>query len=118
MYAIRTHPWFGVGTGDVKDAFQQVLQETESPIDGILVRSHNQYISFCMAFGIIGLTVILFSLLYPPFATQKKTMLYGIFLLIMLISMLTDDSLERQDGVSLFAIFNNLFLFLLPETKA
>ena len=117
LYAIRTHPWFGVGTGDVKDAFLQALQETDSPIEGILVRSHNQYISFCMAFGVIGLLVILFSLLYPPFATKRKSMLYGIFLLIVLVSMLADDPLERQDGVSLFAVFNSLFLFLFPRGK-
>ncbi len=115
LIAIREHPFFGVGTGDVKDVFLQTLQQTNSPIEGRLVRSHNQYLSFCMAFGLIGLILILFSLFYPPLAVRKKSLLYAIFSIIFLVSMLTDDPLERQDGVSFFAVFNSLFLFLLPE---
>lgn len=117
---IACHPLFGVGTGDVKDVFLEELQQTGSPIDGILVRSHNQYLSFAIAFGWVGLAVCLFSLLYPPIATRKRRArnpLYLAFLLIFLLSMLTDDPLERQDGVTLFAFFNSLFLFLSPNDK-
>lgn len=116
LMQIREHPLFGTGTGDVKDAFGQKLENEDSPANGILVRSHNQYLSFAIAFGWIGLAVCLFSLLFPPIAKRKKTNgLYLAFLLIFLLSMLTDDPLERQDGVTLFAFFNSLFLFLLPE---
>ena len=116
LMQISEHPLFGTGTGDVKDAFGQKLETEDSPANGILVRSHNQYLSFAIAFGWIGLAICLFSLLYPPFATRKKrNSLYLAFLLIFLLSMFTDDPLERQDGVTLFAFFNSLFLFLLPE---
>lgn len=110
---IAAHPCFGVGTGDVKDAFMEALRESGSPIDGILVRSHNQYLSFAIAFGCIGLLLCLFSLFYPPFASRKRMpRLYGIFLLVFLLSMLSDDPMERQDGVTFFAFFNSLYLFL------
>lgn len=110
--AIKEQPWLGTGTGDVKDVFLQTLNKEESPIRGILIRSHNQYLSFGMAFGIVGLTIILFSFLYPLFKLPKRHILYYIFLLIFMISMFTDDPLERQDGVCFFAVFNSLFLFL------
>ena len=117
LLAIGEHPWFGIGTGDVKDTFLQKLETEQSPIQGILVRSHNQYLSFGIAFGIVGLAIILFSLVYPPFAAGKRNILYHLFLLIFLISMLTDDPLERQDGVCLFAVFNSLFLFLAEDGR-
>jgi hypothetical protein len=36
---------------------------------------------------------------------------YSIFLALMLLSMLTEDTIESQDGVTLFAFFNALLLF-------
>ena len=108
-------PLFGTGTGDVKDALRMELSKQDSPVSGVLVRSHNQYLSFGIAFGVIGLALILFSLLFPPFATGRfRHAPYMVFLIIFLVSMLTDDPMERQDGVTLYAFFNSLFLFLLP----
>ena len=113
---LTRHPLFGTGTGDVKDALGWELSKQDSPVSGVLVRSHNQYISFGIAFGVIGLAIILFSLLYPPFATGRfRHALYLVFLIIFLVSMLTDDPMERQDGVTLYAFFNSLFLFLLSN---
>ena len=109
-------PLIGTGTGDVKDELEMDLHKQESPVLGVLVRSHNQYFSFGIAFGVVGLAVILFSLLYPPFASGRfRNTLYQLFLIIFLLSMLADDPMERQDGVTLFAFFNSLFLFLLPN---
>ena len=113
------HPLFGTGTGDVKDALGLDLFKQDSPVRGVLIRSHNQYLSFAISFGIIGLVLILFALLYPPFATGRfRNALYMVFLLIFLVSMMTDDPMERQDGVTLFAFFNSLFLFLLPDRQS
>lgn len=113
------HPLFGTGTGDVKDALGLDLLKQDSPVRGVLVRSHNQYLSFGIAFGIIGLALILFALFYPPFASGRfRNALYMVFLIIFLVSMLTDDPMERQDGVTLFAFFNSLFLFLLPARQS
>jgi hypothetical protein len=107
------HPIFGTGTGDVKDALALELEKQDSPVRGVLVRSHNQYLSFAIAFGLAGLAVILLSLLYPPAASGRlRHALYIVFLLIFLISMMSDDPMERQDGVTMFAFFNSFFLFL------
>ncbi len=114
---IKKHPWLGVGTGDVKDAFAQELELEDSPLAGTNMRSHNQYFTFSIAFGIIGLLLILFSFFYPPLALGKfKDSLFLVFFCIIIISMITEDTLEPQDGATFFAFFYSFFLFLSPKT--
>ncbi|MDR1879212.1 MAG: O-antigen ligase family protein [Bacteroidales bacterium] len=117
--SIGKHPWFGVGTGDGKDVFAQELREQKSPLANKGMRSHNQYLTFLILFGVVGLTLILFSILYPVVALRKtKDTLFWIFFSIMLLSMLTEDTLEPQDGVTFFAFFYSFFLFLAPKKKS
>jgi 5S rRNA maturation endonuclease (ribonuclease M5) len=116
VHLIKKHLLWGVGTGDVKDAFAQELELAESPLAGTNMRSHNQYFTFLIAFGVIGLLFILFSMLYPPVALQKMSnSLFQVFFCIIFISMLTEDALEPQDGVTFFSFFYSFFLFLSPK---
>jgi hypothetical protein len=115
---IKKHFLWGVGTGDVKDAFAQELVLQNSLLAGTNMRSHNQYFTFLIAFGIVGLAFILFSMLYPPFVLRKmKDSLFLVFFCIIMISMLTEDALEPQDGVTFFSFFYCFFLFLSPNAK-
>jgi O-antigen ligase len=105
-----------VGTGDVKDVFSQELQLNNSPLSERGMRSHNQYFTFSIAFGIVGLLVILFSIFYSPIVLKKfRDALFLVFFCIIIFSMLSEDALEPQDGVTFFAFFYSLFLFLLPQ---
>jgi hypothetical protein len=114
---IKKHLLWGVGTGDVKDAFAEELQLESSPLAGTNMRSHNQYFTFLIAFGIVGLVLILFSMIYPPLALRKmNNFLFLIFFLIVIISMFTEDTLEPQDGATFFAFFYSFFLFLFPKS--
>ena len=112
---LKKHPYFGFGTGDVKDVFAQELEQNHSPLAGTNMRSHNQYFTFSIAFGLIGLIIILFSMFYPATVLHRwKNSLFLTFFLIVLISMLTEDTLEPQDGATFFAFFYSFFLFLQP----
>jgi len=71
LSAIQKNPLLGVGTGDVRNAFSQELEERNSPLAFTSKRSHNQYFTFSIAFGIVGLTLILFSIFYPVIALKK-----------------------------------------------
>ena len=75
------------------------------------MRSHNQYLAITVAFGIVGLLWYLFSLLYPLSVKDNRNYLYLVFLFILLFSMLTEDTLETQIGVTLFAFFNSFLVF-------
>jgi len=113
FHLIGQHPWFGVGTGDVPQAFSQAYDEIHSPLkEEFRFRAHNQYLSIAVAFGCVGLAFFLFVLLYPWCSSKKHhTYLYMVFLCIMLLSMFPEDTLETQAGATLFAFFEALLLF-------
>ena len=116
---IKKQPIFGVGTGDVKDAFAHELQLAGSSLAGTNMRSHNQYFTFLIAFGIVGLLLILFSIIYPVFALKAfKNPLFLVFFCLVILSMFTEDTLEPQDGATFFAFFYSFFLFLFPKKES
>lgn len=117
FHIIRQHPWLGVGTGDVPLAFAQAYDEIRSPLkEEFRFRAHNQYLAIVVAFGLVGLAFFIFVLLYPWFSSKRHhTYLYMVFLCIMLLSMLPEDTLETQAGASLFAFFEALLLFAAPQ---
>lgn len=110
---IKDNLIFGVGTGDLPDAFENYYEESDSKLlPQYRHRSHNQYLSITVGLGIIGLLWFLFTLLYPIiFDKNSRNFLYVTFLLIMLLSMFTEDTIESQAGVTLFAFFNSFLLF-------
>lgn len=113
FHIIRQHPWFGVGTGDVPQAFSQAYDEIQSPLkEEFRFRAHNQYLAITVAFGLVGLALFLIVLLYPYCSRKKhRTYLYTVFFCIMLLSMFPEDTLETQAGASLFAFFECFLLF-------
>ena len=117
LHLIGQHPWFGVGTGDVPQAFSQAYDEIHSPLqEEYRFRAHNQYLAIAVAFGLVGLAFFLFVLFYPWFASRKNHMyLYLVFFCIMLLSMFPEDTLETQAGATLFAFFMALLLFAKPQ---
>lgn len=113
FHIIGQHPWFGVGTGDVPQAFAQTYDEIHSPLkEEFRFRAHNQYLAIAVAFGLLGLAFFLFVLFYPWFSSKSNhTYLYAVFLTIMLLSMFPEDTLETQAGATLFAFFVSFLLF-------
>ena len=113
-YIIYEHPYFGVGTGDIQDSFNEMYIKTKSKLDSIWrLRCHNQYLAICVAFGFVGLLLFAFYLLYPAIVLRKELhYLYWSFYLIALLSFITEDTLETQSGVTFFIFFQTLFLWL------
>lgn len=110
---IKKNPMIGVGTGDLADSFAKYYEETNSKLHPeYRFRSHNQYLAMAVAFGMIGLIWFLLSMIYPFIADKKnRNYVYFVFLFIMMLSMLTEDTLETQIGVTLFAYFNSFLVF-------
>ncbi len=113
---IKKNPVFGVGTGDLNQAFKEEYQSMNTSLDEkYWHRSHNQFLTFTVAFGVIGLIIFILSLIYPFITTRFGLgYLYTIFFLIIVTSMITEDTLETQAGVTFFAFFNTLLLFAQP----
>ena len=108
---IKKNLFIGVGTGDVQDVFNQQYDTDKSPL--LLknrLRGHNQYLTYTVSFGLLGLCYFLFCL-FNPFIKKQcyKNYNFIAFFSIFLLSMLSEDTLETQVGVSFFAFFNTIF---------
>jgi len=103
----------GVGTGDVQKAFDEQYNKTGSQLSKEnRIRSHNQYLSITVAFGLVGLFWFLFTLIYPGIKLNRfSDFLYLTFFIVAIVSFLTEDTLETQAGVTFFAFLNSFFLF-------
>lgn len=110
---IKENLFFGVGTGDAPMAFEQEYIKKNSTLSKEWrLRSHNQYLSIAVSFGIIGLLWFLVTLIYPLLNEKRgANYLYLTFFSIAIISFFTEDTLETQAGVTFFAFLNSYFLF-------
>ena len=119
LLLIRQHPVFGVGTGDVPQAFEEQYNKMNSNLaPQFRLRSHNQYFSITIALGIFGLIWFLVVMIYPGIITRNfNNYFYVIFWLIMLISMFTEDTIESQEGVTFYAIFTAMMLLGRDQTE-
>ena len=110
---IGKHFWFGTGTGDIDQAFKTEYDEMNTSLtQKVRWRSHNQYLSIFVAFGISGFLVFIFVLLAPGLITGMfGDYFYAVFMMILFLSMLTEDTLESQAGVTFYAFLTSFFLF-------
>lgn len=103
---IADHPWIGVGTGDVVDAMQQQLVERHSDLAGRGMRSHNQYLGLLAALGIAGFAIIMFMFVRAMLRRHRRaTALMLAWTLTVVISMLTEDTLDTLAGILLCTWF-------------
>ena len=113
--AVLKENWlFGVGTGDVNDVTLKKYEEIKTPLEKkYRLRAHNQYLTFAISFGVFGMSWFLFSMFYPlRFMKNEYYSLFVLFLITASFSMLNEDTLETQAGVTFFAFFNSFFLFM------
>ena len=110
---IEDNPFFGVGTGDIQNEFNNIYESDQSVLNNkdYWRRSHNQYLSTWVQLGIPGLLLLLVVLFFPLFQRgNHKNFLFMVFIALISLSMLTEDTLETQAGATLFTIFYSLFL--------
>lgn len=102
----------GVGTGDIQNAFDQQYEINNSILKPeFRLRAHNQYITIAATFGIVGVLLFCWFLFYPTVKTKSyHNYLYTAFFLIIVVSMLTEDTLDTQIGITFFAFFNTLLV--------
>ncbi len=117
LHLIKQHPFIGVGTGDINSAFEKEYALEHSRLDKEhRLKAHNQYLSITVTFGIIGLLIFLFALIYPLLVNRNYTdFYYVVFWIFIMLSMFSEDTIETQAGVTFFIFFNTVFLFRKKE---
>jgi len=119
--AVIKENWLtGVGTGDLESTLYKKYDEMGTKLkEEFRYHAHNQYFAIIITFGVLGFLIFLFALIYPPIKTQSfNDYFFTVFFFIMAISMLSDDTLETQAGVTLFAFFFAFLMFGKSRTNA
>ena len=110
---IKQAPVFGHGTGAVKSQFKKHYEENNTVLKNknqLLV--HNQFLTQIINLGVFGTSVWLVILVIPFFRLKStQSLLFIVFSFMMLMAFLSDDMLERQAGVTIFATIYYLFVF-------
>ncbi len=113
MQIIKERFWFGHGTGGYYQAYQEKYDQNRFFQDQeYRQRSHNMFLSYWIDFGLVGLVYICLALFAPVFMERKeKSYLLMVFLLIVVISFLNEDTLNNHDAISFFVFFYPLYLY-------
>ena len=109
----KTHLLTGVGTGDMPASYKMQYDFMDSPLDEAhRLRAHNQFLAILVAFGLPGLLFFLLAFFYPMYAKNTHIgFLFGTFLIVATLSMVTEDTLETQAGATFIGLFYPLLLF-------
>jgi O-antigen ligase len=109
---IKQNFWFGVGAGNWKEEFAKTYIKNKSQLSSDLyASSHNQYLNFMVKFGIVGLLLIFFLLIYPVVKTKAyRDTLFLVFIAFMFFANFADSNLESHMGSSFFVFFYCLFI--------
>jgi O-antigen ligase len=103
---------WGLGTGNVQKAMNDCLGKFDTAVYDLHdYNTHNEYLNSWLTAGLFGLLAFVGTLLYSfwlAFKSQNRLHVY--FLAFMCICFLTENYLERQAGVTLFALMQMLFL--------
>jgi len=108
--AIKEKPFLGYGIGDNKDVLS-VLENQNDFFKGNYYNTHNQFLSFLISIGFLGLFIFVLFLYknWKSAITGGYEQLSIIFLFIFF--MFIENILERQSGVIYFSFFINYFSF-------
>lgn len=124
---IAENPIWGTGTGGANKALHEKLLDCDAKFwDGTThyylyekeYNVHNVFMQSWMAYGLIGFALILIITVGPLIAFWKAGDYLTVgFLLLCIISFMTESMLERQAGVLWFAAFYSL-LVVAPKKEA
>ncbi len=117
---IQSNPFTGVGVGDVQDALNECYT---NEIGAIIYtwdtyNSHNQYLFFGLAAGLLGILSFLFQTLYFIFLSIKRQHGIAIFFFVSAaVIFLSENLLVRSDGITYYALFGSFLIFFNSEKK-
>lgn len=114
FYLIKNNFWFGVGTGDFRKEFKNAYEEMNSPLSKEYrnLAICDQYLTFFVTFGIFGFLASVTCLILPFIMSKRKGFLLISFFILIMTSMISENTLDSQAGALLFVFFYSLFLKL------
>lgn len=109
----KRNPLFGVGAGDVQQELNtEYLDVQTSALDNGVYNAHNDLLQIAITTGVIGLCLFILSIVFIfrlSFANQNY--IHCFFIILFLISGLTESFLERDMGIRIYSFFS-ILLFI------
>lgn len=101
---ILEKPFFGYGTGDVKQTLNKLYNKEQTNFKSYL-NAHDQFLQTSIALGLIGLILLMLVFILPiiNMFNQKEYFLVTIFLIIV-AGFLFESMLEREMGTYFFGL--------------
>jgi len=118
LHAIKENPLLGVGTCAMQEKLSEHYVKIKSKLAADCRRTpHNQFLTISVQHGVVGLLIFLASLfLVSRKENRMKSYLYKVYMIIMLISMINEDTLATQLGIAFYAFIGSLLLFTPKST--
>ena len=107
IHLLQDHWLFGITPGDLQNQLNNCYVEIDAPeLAKIKYNTHNEYLNYWLSFGVLGLIALL-ALLFIPFwqSYQTKNILFFCFLILIIVSILSENIFSRQNGLFFFLIF-------------
>jgi len=108
----------GFGIGDVNNEMYKCYQKNSPEIAQQRLGTHNVYLNVLLGQGYLGFilfAIILFNLF--KFSVKRKNVIFTAIILFYLIEFLTENVLNRQNGVLLFSFLINFMAYLTLNTQ-
>jgi O-antigen ligase len=108
---LRKHWLLGTGTGNTQQALNNCLGNYQTHVyNQFNYNTHNEYLNAWLTCGILGFMIFVGCLIYGLYlAFLRKHRIHLYFLVFVSICFLTENYLDRQMGVTLFALMQSLF---------
>ena len=101
--------WFGVGAGDLQDEFNAFFaSELQSLNSDYWHHTHNQYLTYFVVAGVFAFFIFIGAVIYPFVLFIKRDWILAMAQLVLLISFISEDTLETQPGVTMYVVFIGL----------
>lgn len=115
---IAKAPIFGYGWGDTKTILNNCYAEKNKNLLKKNYNSHNQFLSILLSTGLLGFLAFLYYLFYLfKISNKRESQLFFFLVSFFCLNMLTENILEREDGVIIVTLFINFFLFSSNKEK-
>ncbi len=115
MTVIKEHLLFGTTEGDIKEVrLAAYKQKNFTDLALHNYNAHNEFIGTLATYGIIGF-ILFMGILFLPFRKAEYRRSYSLFIIIVVITFLTESILDRQQGLNYFMFF--YALYALPKAS-
>ena len=114
LEVIKRHPVFGVGIGDVRtELVKEYIRIHEDKLGEQRLNAHNQFLELFLEGGFVSFSIFIFMLgIMIYISLNEKNLLYGLFILMMIVFFTFESVLYRLAGVAFFSLFSFLLLHL------